>query len=106
MRGWCINMTRKNPTSHLSEDLREEYGTRSVPIRSGDEVKVVRGDFEGISGEVRGINDDGTINVDDVEIEKGGGETVFYPLDASNVMITSLDLNDDEREKMLGRKGY
>lgn len=99
-------MTDKNPSAHLSSDLREKYGSRSLPVRSGDEVKVVRGDFAGISGEVRDINDDGTLNVEDVEIEKRGGESVFYPLDSSNVVITSLDLDDDEREKVLERKGY
>ena len=99
-------MNNKNPSAHLSSDLKDKYNTRSLPVRAGDEVRVVRGDFAGISGEVKDINDDGSINVEDVELEKRGGESVFYPLDTSNVIIKSLNLDDDEREKVLDRKGY
>ena len=31
----------------LSKDLREKVGSRTLPVRSGDKVRVLRGDFKG-----------------------------------------------------------
>ena len=36
----------------LSKSLRAEFGTRSVRVVKGDKVKVLRGKFAGVSGDV------------------------------------------------------
>ena len=43
-------------SASLSKDLREKLGTRSLPIRTGDKVSVVRGDFKGHEGEVLSVD--------------------------------------------------
>jgi len=41
--------------SPLSSDLRSQYSVRTVQIRKGDSVSVVRGDYKGHEGKVTGI---------------------------------------------------
>ena len=88
--------------AHLSEDLREEYGIRSVRVNVGDTVEVQRGDHAGESGEVAAVDlRAAVVHVEDVTQEKADGEEVPRPLDASNLRITGLDLDDDRREARL-----
>jgi large subunit ribosomal protein L24 len=86
----------------LSDDLREEYGQRNVRVNAGDTVEVMRGDFAGDEGEVLKVDlRDGVVHVEDVTIESADGEEVPRPLDASNLRVTDLDLEDDRRVERL-----
>jgi len=84
----------------LSDDLREEYGSRSVRVNKGDTVEVMRGDFAGEDGDVVRVDlKDAVVHVEDVTIETADGEEVPRPVDASNLKVTDLELGrDDERE--------
>jgi large subunit ribosomal protein L24 len=91
--------------AHLSKELREKYKRRSLPVRKGDKVKIMRGSFKGTSGEVTEVNlKTYKIYVDGINIKKASGEDVPKALDPSNVMITSLFLEDKERRDVLDRK--
>jgi large subunit ribosomal protein L24 len=86
----------------LSEDLREEYGQRNVRVNAGDTVEVLRGDHAGTEGEVLEVDlRDSVVHVEDVTVEKADGEEVPRPLEASNLRVTELDLEDDRREARL-----
>lgn len=86
----------------LTDDLREEYGTRRTRVNAGDTVEVMRGDFSGVEGEVLRVDlESGTIHVEEVTVETADGEEVARPIRASNVRITDLDLSDDRREARL-----
>ncbi|WP_128476389.1 50S ribosomal protein L24 [Halorussus pelagicus] len=86
----------------LADDLREEFDTRSVRVNAGDTVEVMRGDFAGDEGEVIKVDlRDAVVHVEDVTLEKADGEEVPRPLDASNLKVTDLDLEDDLREERL-----
>lgn len=88
--------------AHLSEDLREEYGQRSVRVNVGDTVEVQRGDYAGETGEVITVDlKDAAVHIEDVTLEKADGEEVPRPLDASNLLVTKLNLEDDKREARL-----
>lgn len=89
-------------TATLSGDLRDEFDKRSVRVNAGDTVEVMRGDYAGEDGEVAAVNlDDATIHVEGVTVEAADGEEVPRPVDASNLRVTSLDLDDDRREARL-----
>ena len=47
-----LHIRRKIMSANLSKDLRADIGKRSLPIRVGDKVQVVRGDFKGHEGKV------------------------------------------------------
>ena len=86
----------------LADDLREEFDTRSVRVNAGDTVEVMRGDFAGEEGEVTNVDlREAVVHVEDVTVEKADGEEVPRPLDASNLRVTDLDLEDDVREARL-----
>ena len=86
----------------LADDLREEYGQRSVRVNEGDTVEVLRGDHAGEEGEVVAVDMKAeTVAVEDVTVEKTDGEEVPRPLDASNLRVTDLNLEDDRREARL-----
>jgi large subunit ribosomal protein L24 len=97
-----LHEKQKQVRASLSPDLRDEYGQRSVRVNAGDTVEVQRGDFAGESGEVVHVDlRSATIHVEDVTLETADGEEVPRPLEASNVQVTELDLDDDVREARL-----
>ena len=89
----------------LSKELREKYGTRNLPVRTGDVVEVLRGKFRGIKGKVLRVDYKRyRIFVEGVEITKKDGRKVNYPIHPSKVRIISLNLEDKWRLKILERK--
>ncbi len=42
--------------SALSKDLRKKYGRRSLRLRTGDKVKVMRGNYKGQEHKVQSVN--------------------------------------------------
>ena len=93
-------------SAHLSKDLRESYGVHSLPLRSGDTVRILRGDYKAYEGRVTRV-DRGKyrIYVDGVTREKADGTTTPVPIHHSKVEIVKLNLEDDWRKKILERKG-
>ena len=88
--------------STLADDLREQYGQRSVRVNAGDTVEVLRGDHAGEEAEVIAVDlADEVVHVEGVTVEKADGEEVPRPLDASNLRVTDLDLEDDRRRARL-----
>jgi large subunit ribosomal protein L24 len=88
--------------STLAGDLREEYGQRSVRVNAGDTVEVLRGDHAGTEAEVLAVDlTDEVVHVENVTVEKADGEEVPRPLDASNLRVTGLNLEDERRQARL-----
>ena len=88
--------------AHLSESLREQYGQRNVRVNAGDTVEIMRGDFAGEDGEVTDVDlKNGVVFVEDVTVESADGEEVPRALEASNLRVTDLDLEDPVREARL-----
>lgn len=87
--------------THLIKSLRDKHKTRSVRVRTGDKVRVLRGNFRGHEGKVERVDvRNGKIFVTKVEIIKKDGATkVPYGLNPSNVVITDLDTSDKRRMK-------
>lgn len=86
----------------LSEELREDHGVRQTRINAGDTVEIMRGDFAGEEGEVLAVDlKRGVVHVEDAVVEKADGEEVPRPLEASNLRLTALDLDDEVREARL-----
>ena len=86
----------------LSEELREEYDQRSVTVNAGDTVEILRGDFAGEEGDVVNVDlKEAVVHVEEVTLETVEGEDVPRPIDASNLRVTELDLEDPVREDRL-----
>ena len=91
--------------AHLSPELRASQGVKTLPVRSGDSVRIMRGDHKGFEGKVTRVNRrDYRVYVEGLTREKVDGTTIFVPVHASKVMITRLNLDDKWRKKILERK--
>lgn len=97
-----LHERHKQVRATLTPELREEYDTRRVRVNSGDTVEVMRGDYAGEEGEVLAVDlKDAVVHVEDVTQEKADGEEVPFPLVASNIRVTDLNLEDERREARL-----
>ncbi|ALT69443.1 50S ribosomal protein L24 [Methanobrevibacter millerae] len=93
----------KHLSATLSKDLRADLGKRSLPLRSGDKVRVLRGDFKGHEGEVLSVDYTSyKVTIEEVTLSKPDGTAVFLPVDPSNLMIIDADTKDDRRIKNRG----
>ena len=96
----------KSFSAPLSPKLKKSHNANSVLVRTGDNVKLMRGDRKGFEGKVARV--DRTkyrLFVEGVTREKVDGTTTLIPIHPSKVMITRLNLDDKWRRKMLKRKG-
>jgi len=89
----------------LSPELKASHGVRSLPVRSGDTVRVMRGDHKGFEGKITRVDRKNyRIYVEGLTREKVDGTTIFASIHPSKVMITKLNLDDKWRKKVLERK--
>lgn len=87
---------------HLSKELRERYGKRSLGVRKGDTVKVLRGQHRKKSNKVSRVDlKNLKVYIEGIEKEKKEGMKSAYPFNPSNLMITELFEDDRFRMKRL-----
>ena len=93
-------------SAHLSSELRESHNTRSIPVRAGDTVRILRGDYKGFEGKILRV-DRGRyrVFVEGINREKADGTSVLVPIHPSKVELVRLNLDDKWRTKILERKG-
>ncbi|MBI5347443.1 MAG: 50S ribosomal protein L24 [Candidatus Aenigmarchaeota archaeon] len=95
---------RKMISASLDKSLRKSYG-RSVPVRKGDDVKIMRGEFRGKTGKVsRTDTKKMKIYIENIKVKKANQQEVPAPIDPSNVMIMKLNLDDKMRKKAVSRR--
>lgn len=95
----------KHFAAPLSPELRKSHGLRSLQLRRGDTVRVMRGDHKGFEGKVARVDRKNfRIYIEGLTREKVDGTTVFIPVHPSKVMITKLNLDDKWRKKILQRR--
>lgn len=99
-----LNIRHTMMAAHLSRDLRKKYSRRSIPIRTGDTVKIMRGQFRKKTGKVETIMlKRYKVYVAGAERTKKDGSKSHYPLDTSNLLITELNLEDKKRNEIFKR---
>jgi len=92
----------KHFSALLSPSLKTSHKIDSLPVRSGDTVRIMRGDRKGLEGKVTKVDRKNyRIFVEAITREKVDGTTTFVPIHPSKVMITSLNLDDKWRRESL-----
>lgn len=100
-----LHIRHKLISANLSKDLRKKYNRRSIPIRKGDSVKIMRGEFKGKSGKIEKVDlKKMKVLIEGINIQKKDGSKVGVWFDPSNLQIIELNLEDKERKKVLERK--
>jgi large subunit ribosomal protein L24 len=88
----------------LDEFLQEEYGLRSLVIKKGDLVRIMRGQFRDTEGKVTNVSyKNGLVYLDNTTITKADGKEASVPIHPSNLMLVKLEL-DEERKSIIESK--
>jgi len=94
-----LHVKGKFMSSHLSRELRKKTGKRSIRIRKGDKVIILRGQFKKQKGTVDFVDlRNSKVYVGKIEFQKKDGTKAFRSIDPSNLMITEL-VEDKKRLK-------
>ncbi len=89
----------------LSPELLAQRGVKTLPVRKGDTVRVVRGDRKGFEGKVSRIDlKHYRVYIEGLTREKVDGSTIFLGIHPSKLMIKNLNLDDKLRKAILERK--
>lgn len=99
-----LHKKRKWIAAHLSESLLLKYDKRSIPVVTGDTVKVMRGSFKGHEDKVASVHvKNQTVEIEGITTVKADGTKIARSLHASNLLITKLNLTDRWRRQKLER---
>lgn len=99
-----LHKKRRMVAAHLDSTLMREYNVRSLTVRKGDTVKVLRGGegVRGLESKVAKVElSDCKIIIENVTVAKADGTLKQRVVDPSNVVITKLDLSDPWRKEKL-----
>jgi large subunit ribosomal protein L24 len=91
---------------HLNKEMREKLKTkrRSVPVREGDRVKIMRGEHKGKSGKVIRVDlRYSKVYVEGIVRKKGKGGEVPVPIDPSKLLMVEAGFSDKMRGRILER---
>ena len=99
-----LHIKKKMVSSNLSKELRKKYKKRSLPVRKGDVVKIMRGKFNDKKGKIVHVNLKlQKVEVEGIQVKKQDGSKVNVKLEPSNLQIVELNLEDRKRNKIFIR---
>jgi len=89
----------------ISKELRKKYSRHSIRIIANDTVKVMRGEYSGLTGKVTKISTETSgVAIEGNKKEKLKGEKIDVYIHSTNMIITSLNTDDKWRLKILEKK--
>jgi large subunit ribosomal protein L24 len=99
------HLRHKLMAAPLSKELAASKGVRSLSVRKGDTVRILRGDNKGFEGKVSRVDPRAyRIYVEGLTREKVDGTNIFISVHPSKVQIRTLNLDDRWRKDILARK--
>jgi large subunit ribosomal protein L24 len=100
-----LHMRQRFAAAHLSPALRKQIGKRSLALRKGDEVRVMRGSHRGTVGKVEMVDLKETkVYIENLKRKKVAGTEKSIPMQPSKLMITNLVMEDKERKMSVERR--
>ena len=99
------HLLKKFISVNLSKELRVKYSKRNIPIKKGDTVKILRGQFKKkIAKVMKVLPKKSKVYLENIQNIRKDGTKSFYPIHTSNLQITELLLDDRKRKNILERK--
>ncbi|MEM0129566.1 MAG: 50S ribosomal protein L24 [Thermoplasmata archaeon] len=93
---------RRRMTVPLSRELRARFHRRSIPLRKGDTVRVLRGSFEGREERVASVDRRSlSVVLDNVTVKTGESKQTALPIRPASLVIVRLNLADPWRRREL-----
>lgn len=100
-----LHLRHKFLSAQLSKELRKKYGKRNLPLKTGDEVLIMRGSFKKKKAKVTSVNHKSlVVFLEGIQRSKKDGTKINVPFDSSNLQIQTLSTEDKERLASLNRK--
>jgi len=101
-----LHLRHKLASAHLSRDLRDKLGIRSLPVVVGDRVMIMKGDHKGKTGKVVEVDLKGLwVKVEGITRKKADGTEVLVKFRPWNLLILDLNLKDKWRRRIIERRG-
>jgi len=95
-----LHNRRKILTAPLAQTLAEKEGIKQLIVRKGDTIRITKGSFKGIEGEVSEVDyKNMRFTVEGVTFEKSDGSAQHFPVRACNCEIINLKNMKDKRRK-------
>ncbi|MFW9845194.1 MAG: 50S ribosomal protein L24 [Candidatus Thorarchaeota archaeon] len=99
-----LHSHKKMLKCRLDEFLREEYGLRSLVLKKGDLVRVMRGQFRDTESKVVRIDHRNVrVYLESATTTKADGKEAQIPVHPSNLMLVKLEF-DDDRKRIIDNK--
>ena len=99
-----LHVARAFLAAPLSKDLATKYSAKSLIVRKGDKVKVLRGQYAGKIGNIEEVQiKNGRVAVEGVNYTGRDGKKKPYLIHPSKVIILELSLDDKKRKLSLER---
>lgn len=93
---------RLRMTVPLSRELRARFHRRSVPVRKGDTVRVMKGSYVGREERVQKVDRRGyTVTLDNVTLKTGEEKLKPLPIRTNHLLLVRLNLGDAWRREAL-----
>lgn len=101
-----LHLRHKLASAHLSRELRDKLGIRSLPVVVGDRVMIMKGDHKGKTGKVAEVDLKGLwVKVEGITRKKADGTEVLMKFRPWNLLILDLNLKDKWRRRIIERRG-
>lgn len=99
------HLRHKLMAAPLSKELISSKGVKTLPVRKGDTVRIMRGDHAGFEGKINRVDlKRYRIFVEGLTREKVDGTNIFVSVHPSKVMIRNLNLDDKWRKAIIEHK--
>lgn len=93
-----LHVKHKFLSAPLSEELRKKHTIHSLPVRSGDEVKIMRGTFAGQKAKVMDVQvNKERVTLENITRKKADGTKLNVYFNPSKLQIIALKLDDPRR---------
>ncbi len=101
----ALHQKRNFLAAPLAPDLKARYSTRNLTVREGDTVRVMKGEFRGVTGKINRVDvRKSVVYVDGAGRVRKDGTKSFFPLHTSSLMLTDVSVEDKKRAGSLARK--
>lgn len=95
-----LHERQKLVSAHLSKELRARLKKRSIAVRKGDRVRVMRGKFRKREGKIVRVNlKKSRVFIEGLVVRKQSGKEVLAPIHASNLLVLELEKRTPKKRK-------
>ncbi len=98
-----LHQTSKILSARLDKGLRKELGKKTLPLRKGDDVQIMRGKNKKKKGKILRIDRSGmTVFIEGIIRKKSDGTEIPVGISSSNLLI--IEINRDDQKRVKGKK--